>query len=129
MEYPIPRRPLVAREGAGVGTKGSLFEEPQPYFKKNKIAAYNWGFVAGKIQTQYPWASWGARSSTLFDVVEPYVPRRFFFIGKALQLPMGDIIPIAPGIRAFVVVRESTSVGITSDVEPVLPPAFAVVRG
>jgi hypothetical protein len=37
---------------------GSRFEDHLPYFQKNKIAAYNWGFVAGKIQTQYPWASW-----------------------------------------------------------------------
>lgn len=34
------------------------FQEHLPYFKKERIAAYNWGFVAGKIQTQYPWSSW-----------------------------------------------------------------------
>lgn len=37
---------------------GSTFETHLPYFKANKIGAWNWGWVAGKIQTQYPWASW-----------------------------------------------------------------------
>ena len=27
------------------------------YFKKENIPAYNWGFVAGKTQTNYPWDS------------------------------------------------------------------------
>lgn len=50
-------RPLLCTEYLARGA-GSRFEEQLPYFKKNKIAAYNWGFVAGKIQTQYPWSSW-----------------------------------------------------------------------
>ena len=29
-----------------------------PFFKEHKIGAYNWGFAAGKIQTQYPWKTW-----------------------------------------------------------------------
>ena len=28
------------------------------YFKDQKVAAYNWGFVSGKSQTIYPWDSW-----------------------------------------------------------------------
>lgn len=35
-----------------------LHDLPWQQDKKNKIGAYNWGLVAGKIQTQYPWASW-----------------------------------------------------------------------
>lgn len=50
-------RPLLCTEYLARGN-GSKFETHLPYFKKNKIAAYNWGFVAGKIQTQYPWSSW-----------------------------------------------------------------------
>src|SRR5205823_108838 len=26
--------------------------------KKEKVGAYNWGFVAGKTNTIYPWGSW-----------------------------------------------------------------------
>ena len=37
---------------------GSRFDPVLRYFKEQKIAAYNWGFVAGKTQTQYPWDSW-----------------------------------------------------------------------
>lgn len=28
------------------------------YFKQQKVGAYNWGFVAGKSQTNYPWDTW-----------------------------------------------------------------------
>ncbi len=38
---------------------GSRFDPVLGYFKEQKIAAYNWGFVAGKTQTNYPWDSWG----------------------------------------------------------------------
>jgi hypothetical protein len=50
-------RPLLCTEYLARGS-GSRFEDHLPYFKRKKIGAYNWGFVAGKIQTQYPWASW-----------------------------------------------------------------------
>ena len=36
----------------------STFGGILPIAKKNKIAAYNWGFVAGKSQTFLPWDSW-----------------------------------------------------------------------
>lgn len=39
-------------------TNGSRFDPLLDYFETEKIAAYNWGFVAGKTQTQYPWDSW-----------------------------------------------------------------------
>jgi hypothetical protein len=31
------------------------FETHLPYFKTENIGAINWGFVAGKTQTQFPW--------------------------------------------------------------------------
>jgi hypothetical protein len=37
---------------------GSRFDPLLGYFKEQKIGAYNWGFVAGKTQTIYPWDSW-----------------------------------------------------------------------
>ena len=36
----------------------STFESILPYFKAQNVGAYNWGFVAGKTQTIYPWDSW-----------------------------------------------------------------------
>jgi hypothetical protein len=37
---------------------GSTFDAILPYFKAEKVGAYNWGFVAGKSQTNFPWDSW-----------------------------------------------------------------------
>jgi len=50
-------RPLLCTEYMA-RTSGSTFKDILPYFKRAKVAAYNWGFVAGKTQTQYPWSSW-----------------------------------------------------------------------
>lgn len=37
---------------------GNTFQDMLPYMKTHRIGAIHWGLVAGKIQTQYPWASW-----------------------------------------------------------------------
>ena len=39
-------------------TIGSTVQAILPFAKINRIAAFNWGFVAGKTQTYYPWDSW-----------------------------------------------------------------------
>ena len=38
--------------------RGSTFDPILGYLKQQHIGAYNWGFVAGKTQTIYPWDSW-----------------------------------------------------------------------
>jgi hypothetical protein len=38
--------------------QGSTFQGILPIAKKYNVAAINWGFVAGKTQTYYPWDSW-----------------------------------------------------------------------
>jgi hypothetical protein len=38
--------------------QGSTFDPILGYFKEQKVGAYNWGLVAGKTQTIYPWDSW-----------------------------------------------------------------------
>jgi len=50
-------RPLICTEYMA-RPAGSTFEDILPYFKEQNIGAYNWGFVAGKTQTIYPWDSW-----------------------------------------------------------------------
>ena len=50
-------RPIICTEYMSRGT-GSTFQNILPYMKQNKFGAYNWGLVAGKTQTIYPWASW-----------------------------------------------------------------------
>jgi hypothetical protein len=50
-------RPLLCSEYMARPT-GSTFASIMPYFKAEKIAAINWGFVDGKSQTKFPWDSW-----------------------------------------------------------------------
>tara|TARA_Y100000591_G_scaffold224081_1_gene195197 strand:- start:3725 stop:3979 length:255 start_codon:yes stop_codon:yes gene_type:complete len=38
--------------------QGSTFQAMLPLLKEKKIAAINWGFVAGKTNTIFPWSSW-----------------------------------------------------------------------
>lgn len=37
---------------------GSTFDNDLPIAKRYHVAAINWGLVAGKTQTFYPWDSW-----------------------------------------------------------------------
>jgi len=37
---------------------GSTFDQILPLAKKYHVGAINWGFVAGRTQTYYPWDSW-----------------------------------------------------------------------
>ncbi|MBS1854726.1 MAG: cellulase family glycosylhydrolase [Acidobacteria bacterium] len=50
-------RPIFCTEYMARGN-GSTFEGSLPIAKKYKVAAINWGFVAGKTQTYLPWDSW-----------------------------------------------------------------------
>jgi len=50
-------RPILCTEYVARGN-GNTFEEVLPIFKEHKIAAINWGLVAGKTNTIYPWSSW-----------------------------------------------------------------------
>lgn len=50
-------RPLICTEFMARGA-GSTFDTVLPLAKRYKVAAINWGFVAGKTQTYYPWDSW-----------------------------------------------------------------------
>jgi len=51
------QRPILCTEYMA-RPNGSTFKPILEYFKEHKIGAYNWGFVAGKSQTIYPWDSW-----------------------------------------------------------------------
>jgi hypothetical protein len=50
-------RPILCTEYMARGN-GSTFQGTLPVAKKYKVAAYNWGLVAGKTQTYLPWDSW-----------------------------------------------------------------------
>ncbi len=55
-------RPLLCTEYLA-RVNGSTFDSILPLFKENEIHAINWGFVAGKTNTIFPWSSW----TTAFD--------------------------------------------------------------
>lgn len=50
-------RPVICTEYMARGA-GSTFDTVLPLAKKYQVGAINWGFVAGKTQTYYPWNSW-----------------------------------------------------------------------
>ncbi len=55
-------RPIICTEYLA-RSFGSTFDSILPLFKENEIHAINWGFVAGKTNTIFPWSSW----TTSFD--------------------------------------------------------------
>jgi hypothetical protein len=50
-------RPILCTEYMARGFNNT-FESILPVFKKYNVSGYNWGLVAGKTQTSYPWDSW-----------------------------------------------------------------------
>lgn len=50
-------RPLICTEYMARGNN-STFETHLPYMAENNIGAINWGLVAGRTNTAYPWDSW-----------------------------------------------------------------------
>jgi hypothetical protein len=50
-------RPILCSEYMARGA-GSTFDGSLPIAKKYHVGAINWGFVAGKTQTYFPWDSW-----------------------------------------------------------------------
>jgi hypothetical protein len=51
------KRPILCTEYMARGNK-STFAGSLPVAKKRRVAAINWGLVAGKTQTYLPWDSW-----------------------------------------------------------------------
>jgi hypothetical protein len=85
-------RPLICTEYMA-RPRGSTFEAILPIAKKYKVAAINWGFVAGKSQTYLPWDSWqkpyvnGRVPEVWFHDIfhedgKPYKPEETAFIKK-----------------------------------------------
>lgn len=60
-------RPLLCTEYLARG-HGNTFQKLLPVFKKNQISAINWGLVAGKTNTIFPWSSWEKEFDTLPEV-------------------------------------------------------------
>ena len=57
-------RPLLCTEYLARGN-GNTFQKVLPLFKEKQVAAINWGFVAGKTNTAFPWSSWTEKFDSL----------------------------------------------------------------
>jgi hypothetical protein len=91
-------RPLICTEYMARGVH-STFEGILPIAKREKIGAINWGFVAGKSQTFYPWDSWQnpyvhRKPAVWFHDIfyrngRPYDPREVAFIRQMTGVAEG----------------------------------------
>lgn len=68
-ELSIFGRPILCTEYLA-RTFGNTIDTILPIMKRYNVGAYNWGFVAGKTQTYFPWDSW--------DRPYPTVPKLWF---------------------------------------------------
>ena len=57
-------RPLLCTEYLARGEQNT-FQIMLPLFKEKEISAVNWGFVAGKTNTAFPWSSWQVEFDSL----------------------------------------------------------------
>ena len=87
------KRPMICTEYMA-RPAGSTFQDILPIAKENKIGMINWGFVAGKSNTIYPWDSWQqayeAEPRVWFHDIfrasgEPYRPEETAFIREIVQ--------------------------------------------
>jgi hypothetical protein len=95
-------RPVVCTEWMARGA-GSRFASHLPLFKQEKVGCYNWGLVAGRTQTYYPWGSpKGAPEPKLWhhDVFRkdgtPYDPAEILALRRyTLNLQVKVLVPTA----------------------------------
>tara|TARA_B110000438_G_scaffold79333_1_gene79431 strand:- start:12429 stop:13574 length:1146 start_codon:yes stop_codon:yes gene_type:complete len=57
-------RPLLCTEYLARGNENT-FQKILPLFKEKQVSAINWGFVAGKTNTAFPWSSWTKKFDSL----------------------------------------------------------------
>ena len=57
-------RPLLCTEYLA-RSEQNTFQVILPLFKEKEVAAVNWGFVAGKTNTAFPWSSWQVKFDSL----------------------------------------------------------------
>ena len=86
-------RPLLCTEYMA-RPRGSTFDPILGYLKEQHVGAYNWGFVAGKTNTIYPWDSWQQQYSAeppvwFHDIFrqdgKPYDPKEVQYIRQVTE--------------------------------------------
>jgi len=97
-------RPVIVTEWMA-RSLGSRFETHLPFFKAGQIACWNWGLVAGRTQTYFPWGSPPGTAAT-----EP--PVWFHDVLRRDGTPFKD--------REVAVIRYSTGVSKVPPAAPVV---------
>jgi len=91
-------RPLLCTEYLA-RSYGNTFQSILPIFKRNNIAAINWGLVSGKTNTKYPWVSWREPFSEEPEVWHhdifradgiPYDPEEIIFLKNIIKSESND---------------------------------------
>ena len=79
-------RPLLCTEYLARGGDNT-FQKMLPLFKEKEVAAINWGFVAGKTNTAFPWSSWEEQFDSLPKVWhhDIYLPDKTPFDKKEIE--------------------------------------------
>ena len=79
-------RPLLCTEYLARG-EGNTFQNILPLFKEKEVAAINWGFVAGKTNTVFPWSSWDEEFDSLPKIWhhDIYLPDKNPFDKKEIE--------------------------------------------
>jgi hypothetical protein len=80
--------PLICTEYMA-RSAGSTFETILPIFAEHRVGAINWGLVAGKSNTIYPWKSWQKPFS---DEPEPWFHDVFHQDGQAYRAEETELI-------------------------------------
>jgi hypothetical protein len=92
-------RPIICTEYMA-REAGSTFDTILPMAKKYSVGAINWGFVAGKTQTYYPWDSW--RHPYILDEPTVWFHEVFYPSGKPYREAEVRLIHQLTGSGKFV---------------------------
>ncbi|MCX8473179.1 MAG: hypothetical protein ORN85_05965 [Sediminibacterium sp.] len=93
-------RPMICTEYLA-RKYGSTFSEILPLFKENNIGALNWGCVAGKTNTKYPWENNTCDPQPWFHEIftesyQPYKQSEVNLIKLMAQLPNYNTLKLLP---------------------------------
>jgi beta-xylosidase len=107
-------RPILCTEFIA-RPNGSTFEPHLGFMKEQKVAAYCWGFVAGKTQTIYPWDSWTKKYDAepplwFHDILRadgtPYRAEEAVYIRRVTGIAAAEASqPVPPGMYRNPVLR------------------------
>jgi hypothetical protein len=128
------RRPLLCTEYMSRGN-GSFFDPNLGYLKSQAVAAINWGLVAGKSQTIYPWDSWTKQYDSepalwFHDIFHPDgTPYREAEAGYIKEVTSSEVVFDGADFAGWRQPRGDWLVVDSVALDPAKPEAFTVKNG